>query len=353
MPTRLTEYPARRIALLKPSALGDVVHSLPVLHALRIRYADARITWIINRSYEPLVRDHPDLNATLPFDRSAAGQSRFGGIRTFARFLREIRRQRFDLVIDLQGLLRSGLMTWASGAARRVGLRSAREGARFFYSDVLDDAPVGGLHAVDRYWRVAEALGVGHLPKQFHLPIGPLERVWAAEQLGHYPRPWLMMNLGTRWETKRWPVEHFADLAHRAVDRFGGAVVLVGGPDERHLAAQGLALLPRPCVDLTGQTDLRQLAAVLAQADVLVSNDSGPLHLATALGRPVVAPYTCTSPVRTGPYGQPGGAVATHVWCAASYLKRCERMECMKELTPERLWPILVAILSEWEKLSA
>src|SRR5947209_2962974 len=132
--TPLSEYPASRIALIKPSALGDIVHSLPVLTALRSRYPTAHITWVVNRGYEPLLRGHPDLDATLPFDR---GTSRTGLVNTafnYARFLRQLRAQHFDLVIDLQGLLRSGLMAWASRAARRVGLSTAREGAAWFYT---------------------------------------------------------------------------------------------------------------------------------------------------------------------------------------------------------------------------
>ncbi len=342
----LKEHEAHHLALVKPSALGDVVHSLPVLHALRVRFPDARITWIINRSYESLVRDHPDLSATMPFDRGA-------GLCTFASLLREIHLQRFDLVIDLQGLLRSGLMAWASGAGRRVGLRSAREGARLFYTDLINDLPIDRLHAVDRYWRVAEALGVGHLEKKFHVPLGAAEQAWAAGQFGHRPRPWIVMNLGTRWETKRWPVEHFAELGRRTLDGFGGTIILVGSADERPLAEHAADLLPGGALDLTGRTDLRHLAAVLAQADVVVSNDSGPLHLAAALGRPVVAPFTCTSPIRTAPYGQAAAAILTQVWCAASYLKHCARMECMKELSPERLWPALASHLKGWARRTA
>lgn len=347
----LTDCPARRIALIKPSALGDIVHSLPVLSALRCRYPEAHITWVVNRSYEPLLLGHPDLDATLAFDRGVARAGRLRGARSFMSFLWEMRRQQFDLVIDLQGLLRTGLMTWASGAPRRMGLHTAREGARLFYTDVVADTL--DMHAVDRYWLVAEALGVGDLPKRFTLPVDDASRAWASQQLDGWPRPWIMMNLGTRWETKRWPAGHFAELARRAARRFGGSIILVGGPEETSLAKEVLAVSPEQTLDLIGKTDLRQLVAMLACADVMVSNDSGPLHIAAALGRPVVAPYTCTSPLRTGPYGAMRGAVATKVWCAASYLRRCDRMDCMRELTPDRLWPALELVLSSWQRLSA
>jgi lipopolysaccharide heptosyltransferase I len=346
----LRDYLARRIALLKPSALGDIVHALPVLSAMRHRYPDAEITWIVNRSYEPLLGGHPHLNSTLAFDRGLLKNGLGRTAATLWGFLSKLRRQRFDLVIDLQGLLRTGLMAWASGAARKVGLSTAREGAHWFYTDTLPVAGHHSVHAVDRYWSVAEALGAGHWPKQFLLPIGNCERRWALERLRSHPRPWLGVSLGTRWDTKRWPVEHFVELSRRATKAAGGTVILVGSGDEGRLASRFVAIMPSSVCNLVGQTTLPQLAAVLNVVDVMLANDSGPLHLAAALGKPVIAPYTCTSPASTGPYGQMEHAVVTQVACAASYLKKCNRMDCMKELTPDRLWPVLERVLHQCQR---
>ncbi len=356
----LANFPAQRIALLKPSALGDIVHALPVLSALRHRYSDAHITWIVNRAYEPLLHGHPHLDATLPFDRGLFKKGLKQGAGRLFGFLRDLRRRRFDLLIDLQGLLRSGIIAWASGAERKVGMSTAREGASWFYTDMLPVTDLYSVHAVDRYWSVAEAMDVGHLPKQFLLPVSERDRQWALGKLRLWPRPWMCVSLGTRWETKRWPVEHFAELASRALKKAGGSVILVGSRNETHLASafvrtrllQETGSLDRIC-DLVGQTTLPQLVAVLNAADLMISNDSGPLHVAVALGKPVVAPYTCTSPVSTGPYGQMPGAIVTQVPCAASYLKRCRRMVCMQELTPDRLWPALERVLHQCQRLTA
>lgn len=353
MPRRmpLDQIEARRIALVKPSALGDIVHALPVLSALRTRFPQAEILWVVHRSYADLLDGHPELNAVLSFDR--AGKRRFAALAELIRVMRELRRRACDLVIDLQGLLRTGLLTGFSGAPRRVGLFSAREGSAWAYTDCLHD-PLGRtleqMHAVDRYWLVAEALGVGYLPKRFVIPIGQAERTWAESRLGALPRPWIMVHLGTRWETKRWPVAHFAELCQRAQRSRGGSVVLVGSPGESAFAEEFSRRFRGPLLNLIGQTTLKQLAAVLERADIMLSNDSGPLHLAAALGRPVVAPFTCTSIARTGPYGQLTNAMATRVWCAASYRKRCSRLDCMTELTPDRLWPILERRLLAWHR---
>jgi lipopolysaccharide heptosyltransferase I len=348
--TPLRDYPARRIALIKPSALGDIIHSLPVLTALRHRYPDAHITWVVNRGYAPLLEGHPDLNEVLPFDRKLSRAGLPGRLHNYGRFVGALRERRFDLVIDLQGLFRSGLMALASGAPRRVGLSTAREGARWFYSDVVRVADFNAVHAVERCWLIAEAFGVGGIRKEFRVPVREDARAWTGEALREYPRPWLMLGVASRWPTKRWPPEHFAALVRRAQERFGGTAVLVGGLDEVHLSQQTAALLTGPALDLTGRTDLPRLTALLARADVMLANDTGPLHLAVALGRPVVAPFTCTKVRLNGPFGQDEHAVESTVWCQGSYLKKCARLECMAELTPGRLWPVLERELLTWQR---
>lgn len=330
----------KRIVLIKPSALGDIVHALPVLTALRQRFPKAHIAWVVQRAYEPLLRGHPDLSEIMLFERR-------GGPVAFLCLLAELRERQFDLAVDLQGLLRTGAMTAATLAPVRLGLEGAREGSRHFYTDVLSLADRDRMHAVDRYWHVAEAFDVAESPKQFRFPNDERARRWIDETMSRWPRPWIAVAPGARWETKRWPVEHFAALATRAQQRFGGTVVLAGNRDwDSTLEFRG------PHVDLVGETSLPQLVALLAAVDVLIANDSGPLHIAAALGTPVVAPYTCTQVARHGPYGQFQQAVATTVPCAGSYLKRCERLDCFRELTPDRLWPALAEVLQRWAETS-
>ena len=345
----LHELDARRIVLLKPSSLGDIVHSLPVLTALRRRFPHAHIRWVVNQSFAELLRGHPDLDEVLTLDRGAARRGLWRGARSFSRLAEQIRRLRPDLVIDLQGLFRTGLLALASGAPRRVGLSSAREGTTWFYTDAVKVVDAGALHAVDRLWLIAEALGAGGAPKEFRLAIRDDARAWALNQLADLPRPWLAVGAGSRWATKRWPPQHFSALARWAQERFGGTAVLVGAGDEKPLADAVAASLTGPVCNLAGRTTLPQLAAVLSQVDMMLANDTGPLHLAVALGRPAIAPYTCTKVRLTGPYRAESGAVESRIWCQGSQLKRCGRMECMTELTPDRLWPRLEEVLKTWE----
>jgi heptosyltransferase I len=349
MPIALPSSP-RRIALIKPSALGDIIHSLPVLTALRQRFPRAHLAWVVNRAYAPLLQGHPDLDEIIPFDRHLLRQSWLYGAQTSLRFLRGLRSHHFDLVVDLQCLLRTGIMALATGARCRLGLSSAREGAAYCYTHLIDDHRAdGNVHAVERYWRVAQALGSASRQRHFRLRIDPAARRWAQELLRGCPRPWLAVGVGARWLTKRWPPEFFAELVRRAQAQTGGTALFVGAADEAVLARQAAGLLTGPVCQLAGKTTLPQLVALLAEVDVMLANDTGPLHLAVGLGRAVVAPYTCTLVRATGPYGQDDRAVETSVGCHGSYLKRCARMDCMSELTPDRLWPALQQILLSWE----
>jgi lipopolysaccharide heptosyltransferase I len=345
----LDRMSARRIAIVKPSALGDIVHSLPVLTALRARFPAARITWVVNAGYEPLLAGHPDLTDTLPFDRGAMTGAR-RAIRATLAFARELRRRRFDLVVDMQGLFRTGAMAWASGAPCRVGFANAREGSRYAYTHKIKSPALDAAHAVDRMWCVAEAFGVGHLPKTFRVPLRAEEVDAARRTLDDLPRPVIAVAVGAKWLTKRWPAAHFAEILNRAHAHFGGSCAFLGSGDDAALSRDVAARLRGPALDLTGATALPRLAAVLSLADAVVGNDTGPLHLAAALGRPCVAPYLCTRVALHGPYSQASNCVETTVACGGSYLKKCGNMVCMPELTPDRLWPKLAETLETWRR---
>ena len=338
-----------KILLVKPSALGDIVHTLPVLDELRDLFPDARIDWVVNRSYCDLVEGHPALNRVIPFDRGVFRGGVIGGIGRVAAFGGSLRRERYDIVFDLQGLLRSGLMTLATNARYRIGFAHAREGSAFCYTHRVPVDLASVVHAVERNRAILQWFRASDLAMpaaKFRVPIQPLAAEWANQQLHGLPRPFVMVSVGSRWLTKRWLPEHFAELLHAAQTEFNGSVVFVGSPDEKGLADSVVPSLPGRSLNLVGNSSLAQLGAILQMADVMVANDTGPLHLAAALGVPVVAPYTCTRIDRHGPYLQLQQAVATTVACHGSYLKTCDRMICMDELLPERLKPRLFEVLA-------
>lgn len=333
----LAQLEPRRICIVKPSSLGDVVHAFPVLHAVRMRWPEARISWVINRSLRGLVDGHPEIDEVISYDRSRAGLTP-SGVQTVGALLDRLRRGRFDLTIDLQGLLRSGLMTAATMAPTRVGLRGSREGAFWFYTHQLA-GPIGSCHEVDRLLQVAEAFGAEISRPRFVLAVSDQDREWARRVLEPVPKPRIVLNPGARWMTKRWPPEHFAAVGRLAAAELGAGLVAVGADEDRGLVDSiQNALDPIRLLDLCGKTSLPRLAALAAEADLFVSNDTGPLHLAAAAGARVIGIYTCTDPGRTGPYGDRARVVTSNIWCAASYLKTCDRLDCMTELSPARVW---------------
>ncbi len=335
-PEELVGLSPSRVCLIKPSSLGDIVHALPVLTAIRSAWPDAHLAWVVNKGLRGLLDGHPHLDEVIPFDRAAVGFSP-RGLATFAGFARSLRDREFDLAIDLQGLLRSGLMTAATGARFRVGLVEAREGAGRFYSHRIA-ADAGAIHAVDKLMRLVAAFGIEANPR-FLPAISNDDHAWAARSLLACPGRRLVLNVGARWLTKRWPRSRFAEVARMAVADRGVSLIAVGAREDRPLVDELTSALGAiPILDLSGRTTLAQLAAVMAASDCVVSNDTGPLHLAAATGVRVVGIYTCTSPAKTGPYGANAVSVASKVWCAGSCVKTCSRMECMDELTAERVY---------------
>jgi ADP-heptose:LPS heptosyltransferase len=225
---------------------------------------------------------------------------------------------------------------------------------------VVNDREVGSNNAVDRYWKVAELFGVGHLPKEFPIAVSTHERQWARERLTDLARPIIAVHPGARWPTKRWPPSRFAEVLSQSLAAQAGSAVILGGPGEEGAALEVerqwhdcQATLPgnhspRECRNLAGRMSLRELAAVLAESDLLLTNDSGPMHLAAAVGTPTVSIFTCTSPQRAAPYGRGHRHVQTNVPCRASYLKECPSMVCMADLTTDRVVPVVCQSLADW-----
>ncbi len=332
----LADIAPRRICLIKPSALGDIVQTLPVLSMLRRRFPQSHIAWVVKPGLADILRGHPELDQVIELPAGKGWRQ----VPAFAALLRQLRRERFDLAIDMQGLFRSGLLTWATRAPRRLGYRHAREGAARAYTDTVD-ARYWEMPAIDHYQLFARQLGCqGEVPRAV-LPITSEQHRDIAQQLAHLPRPLLAIHAGAQWETKRWPPESFAWLARQAWNQYGAGVVLLGGPGEKRLADQVAEQISGPLVNLAEATRLPELAAAAAAADVFLAGDTGPMHLAAAVGTRVVSVFTCTSPLRAGPRGDAHLVVATQVDCAASYLKKCPLMKCMLELTPQRVWPAL------------
>jgi len=343
----------RRVCVIKPSALGDIVQSLPLVEALKKRFPGCTVSWVANREYVGLLERHPLLDEVLPFGRRDAWDT----VAAWARLiglLRQLRRGRFDLVLDLQGLARTGVMALATDAPIRLGLQTAREGSHLACHLLLPGTSTT-VPAHLRYRRVAEALGATEFPDRVPLRLDADDRLWADRVYRELGAPVLAVHPGARWMSKRWPAEKFASVAAKAARRLGASVVLVGGWSDVRTAAEVERLLRQfvPHVRLrnvAGQTTLPRLAALLQRVDTLLCNDSGPMHLAAALGTPVVAVFTCTRAERSGPPGPEHQLVQAPTPCAGSYRKRCplrgrKHLLCMEQLTTDEVFRAVQRVL--------
>lgn len=299
--------PASRILLIRPSALGDVCRTVPVLVSLRRAYPDAIIDWLVQDTYVPAIAAHPDLNEAIPFPRRRfAAWWRPSVALGLRRWLGDLRRRRYDLVVDCQGLGRSGLFTWMTGARRRVGWRDAREFAWLGYNRRHDVEP--GAHAIDAMLTLLEAEGVP-VVRDLRLHIDEDDRVAWAERRSRdgLADPYLVFAATARWQSKQWPAERWCQLVDQL--RSDDQVVLVGAPGEE---AQVEALRERPRVhSVVGELTIGQTMAAIAGARAVVAHDSAPLHMAAGFGRPSVALFGPTDPTIVGPYGDSARVVGT------------------------------------------
>ncbi|NOS99609.1 MAG: lipopolysaccharide heptosyltransferase II [Phycisphaerales bacterium] len=318
----------QNILLIKPSSLGDIIHALPVLHGLRIRYPDAVISWLVAAPFAPLIADHPQLNHIINFDRARFGRMTrsAAAASAFIAFIRDLRDRQFDLVIDLQGLFRSGFLAWITGAEVRIGFAAARECAPLFYTHRVAGTDQRVAHAADRNWTIARALDIGDMPMHFDLAVTDAERHRAADILTSVnidpTAPFVALLPGARWETKRWSPDRLTAVIDQLWRDHSVPSVLVGAPDERDLCDSVASSTHIATPNLAGRTNLRDLVAILDRAAAVLTHDSGPMHIAAALNRPLVAILGPTNRHRTGPYGRAASVVQADLPCVPCYLKK-------------------------------
>ena len=322
----------RRVLIIKPSALGDVVTAIPVLRGLRRTFGQSlRIDWLLSRSCAQLLAGESQLDGIVEFDRHRYGRMAFNVsvVRDFLRFCQGLRQAGYDWVIDLQGLFRSGLLSRVTGAAVRAGFELSREGAALFYTHRLP-AEQTPAHTVDRNIALAQMLGIDARPTDYHLNLAPQGQRWAAGVKDRLGGPFLLIAPATRWKSKRYPAHHWRAVIESLRRRL--PIVLVAAAGEAHLTAplagaQGV-------LDLAGQTSLPQLAGLVAAARGVVCCDSAIMHIAAAVGVPQVTLIGPTDPARTGPYGRGAGVLRAALPCAGCRRRRCRHAACMESILP-------------------
>ena len=337
-----------RILIVRLSALGDVVNTLPALTALRRGHPKAHIAWLVEDRAADILHSHPLLDEVIIFPRLKWQQSfslRRGRWRTLAdcyQFFSALRARRFDIAIDFQGNAKSGFLSYMSGAKIRLGFdrRNSSEGNIVFTNRRV---PIANPHInrAEKYLVLARAVGGSMAPwAPAVLPTWPAEAAAAKALLreaGVRRRPLIALHPGTSefGAFKRWPPERFGQLARRLARRWNAGILVTWGPRERPLAVQVASAAGRSAVVSPPTHSIRELAELLRQADLFISADTGPMHVAAALGVPVVALFGPKDPVLHGPYGEKTRVVRAGVACSPCSKRACDDVKCMRSITLE------------------
>ncbi len=332
----------RNILIIKPSSLGDIVLALPALTALRKSFPDAKISWLIRPEFAPLLENHPHLTEIIPFDRKFLGKAWFHpwALASLISLIRRLRLAKFDAVIDFQGLFRTASLAWLSGCKKRFGIAKAREFAHLFYTHKITQTQ-DCIHLVDYYLKIIQAAGASELDVQFVLPQHPEAADSAGRLLKSHdiaPDNYMVFVPGSAHEDKRWPPECFAELAERISSQFGLSIVAIGAATEATLIERLKGLSNVPIANFAGQTSLSELVVLLKRSRLVVSNDTGPGHIAAALSTPLVLMFSWSNPARIAPYQRSECLVAREPFTRGHKIKSTDPKHNVDTITVDEVY---------------
>ena len=322
--------------------IGDAVMTTPALRAVRESFPEARITVVANPLVAKLFEYHPDCDEVIVYDKKGRDAGVFG----FLRFVSRLRRNKFDCAILLQNAIEAALLSFLAGVPKRAGY--VTDGRRLLLTHPV---PVSdqelALHHTDYYLHMLAQVGVTTAAKAQCLALRAEEVQWAAQNM---PRGrFVVINPGAAYgSAKRWIPERFAAVADELVNRYGLSVVLSGGPAEIEVGEDIAMAMQAPCQNLIGKTNVRQLMALLAASSLMVTNDSGPMHVAAAFNVPMVAIFGPTDHTTTSPWGTNAQIVRHQVECSPCFLRQCPiDHRCMQRVTAADVLSAVVEILGD------
>ena len=345
----------KKILIVKLSAIGDVVHSLPFLEVLRGGFPGASIDWIVEEDASQIIMGHPALDRVLVSRRKSwqkklvKGPERLSAISEIRELVRRLRSRKYDIVIDLQGLFKSGMLVGMCKAEKKIGMEGGREGGHLF----LNERPVPvdyEQHAVERYLQIAAYLGCNSTRWEGEIPVYEANRRdvdYLFDESISGRRPVIAMNPIAKWDTKLWQEARFAKLADRLIRELNCDIIFTGSSPDIPVIKKISKRMQERSLNLAGKTGLKELACLYAKCRVVITTDTGPMHIAAAMGCPVVALFGPTSPKRTGPYGQGHRVIKAEIECSPCFMKRCDHMSCMKEITVDAVFEAVSDTLKE------
>jgi len=347
-----------KILIVKLSAIGDVIHTLPALNALRRHHPKSHITWLVEEAAASLVQGHRALDRVLVsrrkhWLRKLKKPGRAKSLLEIRDFIRALRDTRYDLIIDFQALLKSSVLIALAKGRRKVGFGRGlahMEGSYLFLNERIPAVNME-IHALDRGLMLLEAMGVPRGKLTYDLPVETADRRAVNVLLDRFgidaSKPLVAINPVAKWKTKLWPPGKFARLADQLIDHCGVQVVFTGSTQDRATVSGILAHMRFPAVSLAGETSLKTLAALYQRCRLLISTDTGPMHLGCAAAIPVVALFGPTAPGRTGPYGKQHRIVRTGVACSPCFKRICPigTGECMGLLATRQVFNAVARFL--------
>ncbi len=323
----------QKLLIVKLGSLGDIIHTIPAQQRLAQHFPQAQIHWLTEPPYDALLDQIPGISRVWLAD-TKKWRRNLSSLPDSIQLIRALRQQRFDAALDFQGLVKSALLAKLSGAKRVIGFvahQSREPASGYFYSETVVGDDGSRPHVVEINLHLARSLGCS---KNGASPLIPLEIPSEAfdyvdDQLGknNIDKP-ILVNPGAGWVTKLWPLRNYAQLLLRIHQELGHRIVLTYGPGEEDLVQEIQAVTaPHPIAAFP--TTFLQLAALCRRSRLLIAGDTGPLHLAVALGTPTVAIMGPTSPWRNGPFNEKDPIVKRYLFCSNSYKRTCNQFICM------------------------
>ena len=343
------------ILIVKLSAIGDVIHTLPALNAIRKHYPEANITWLVEEAACDLIEGHVALDRVIVSKRKQwikelKNFSFLKPIREANRFIRKLRDTYYDMILDFQALLKSGILIGLARGRRKIGFGKGLEHMEHSYVFLNKKIPAVDMetHALLRSMMLINTIGIPSEKIEYNLPVTDRDRETVDDLMIQYgimgAKPLIAVNPVAKWETKLWPNEKVARLADTLIDEYDTEIVFTGGSGDWPIIQDIMSVMKGRAINLAGNTTLKMLTALYEKTALVISTDTGPMHMAAAVGTPVVALFGPTAPWRTGPYGSIHQIVRAELDCAPCFKRQCETMDCMHQIS-------VVQVLEEVSKV--
>jgi lipopolysaccharide heptosyltransferase I len=341
----MQENKSEKILITRLSAIGDVIHALPVAYAVRKKYPEAQIDWLVEAKAYPLVKLNPYLDNVILLPRKQwremLSHDFFGAVKSFFKFFRKMKKEKYDINLDLHGLFKSALSSFLIKPGLRIGPADGRELSTLFYQAKID-VPAKKMHKIERNLHLASALEAETDEVNYGLKMTPVirsrvSRLFEVEKIDQ-SKKLVVINPFTTWESKNWFLERYFQLANELI-KAGYYVVFTGGPGDKEAIDSFEALDKGSYTNLAGKTDLEELTEVYNRASLYIGGDTGPTHLAAAVGLNVISLMGPTDPNTHGPYGEGHTVIQDNsLECIRCWDRHCSRkMQCMKSITVEQV----------------